>query len=362
MNTVRTKISDITTEMVECDRENKMKIEEACNNYKKDIRVLWRKLKQPGEPEQLPSGLTLLEQLKALKLQLSRLEEKRNQIMGQFRSLIEEERALASKLGLEAVYIDEDTIPEKDEMQRVEDNLRKMIRVKEERETHMFTMKEQIVALLDRLGMDLNATTLSSVLDGDDEYDSLKSSDLRSVQHTMEELKTTLDQKRDEVEALMSDISNLYSRLSIPATEQCPLSTGQVCGVEELIRDDNLNQLRQEKLKLEVMKNENLKIIVDNAKSELTELWKLCMVGQKEQELFLSGLVEDTDETLGDVETEISRLGRYHAMHKDTLQKMAMFIDLCDLAPSGSSSMTIRWLRVQTLPRSWATFTFTREY
>ena len=85
MNTVRTKISDITTEMVECDRENKMKIEEACNNNKKDIRVLWRKLKQPGEPEQLPSGLTLLEQLKALKLQLTSLEEKRNEIMGQFR-------------------------------------------------------------------------------------------------------------------------------------------------------------------------------------------------------------------------------------------------------------------------------------
>ena len=85
MDTVRTKISDITTEMVECDRENKMKIEEACNNYKKDIRVLWRKLKQPGEPEQLPGGLTLLEQLKALKLHLKSLEEKRNEIMGQFR-------------------------------------------------------------------------------------------------------------------------------------------------------------------------------------------------------------------------------------------------------------------------------------
>ena len=85
MDTVRTKISDITTEMVECDRENKMKIEEACNNYKKDIRVLWRKLKQSGEPEQLPSGLTLLEQLKALKLQLTSLEENRNEIMGQFR-------------------------------------------------------------------------------------------------------------------------------------------------------------------------------------------------------------------------------------------------------------------------------------
>ena len=85
MHTVRTKISDITTEMVECDRDNKMKIEEVCNNLKKDIRVLWRKLKKSGEPEQIPSGLTLLEQQKKLKLALVSLEERRKEIMGQFR-------------------------------------------------------------------------------------------------------------------------------------------------------------------------------------------------------------------------------------------------------------------------------------
>jgi hypothetical protein len=85
MDTVRTKISDITTEMVECDRDNKMKIEEVCNNLKKDTRVLWRKLKKLGEPDQLPSGLTLLEQQKTLKLTLVGLEERRKEIMGQFR-------------------------------------------------------------------------------------------------------------------------------------------------------------------------------------------------------------------------------------------------------------------------------------
>ena len=66
--------------------------------------------------------------------------------------------------------IDEDTMPEKEAVAQVEDSLKKMIRVKEERETHMFTMKEKIVLLLDTMGMDLNATTLSSVLDGDDNF------------------------------------------------------------------------------------------------------------------------------------------------------------------------------------------------
>ena len=85
MNTVRTKVSDITIEMVECDRENKMKIEEACNILKKSVRVMWRKLKKSGEPEPVRSGITLIEQQKCLKMSLLSLEEERSEIMGHFR-------------------------------------------------------------------------------------------------------------------------------------------------------------------------------------------------------------------------------------------------------------------------------------
>ena len=83
-STVVMKISDITTEMVECDRENKMKIEEACHNLKKDIRVMMRKLKKSDEPE-IADELTLLEQQKQLKMNLVSLEKERNAIMGEFR-------------------------------------------------------------------------------------------------------------------------------------------------------------------------------------------------------------------------------------------------------------------------------------
>ena len=88
--------------------------------------------------------------------------------------MIDEERALATKLGLDAVYIDEDSIPEKEDMARVEENRRKMALVKEERESQMYTMKENIVTLLDCLGMDRKAT----VLDGEDIFDSLKLTNL----------------------------------------------------------------------------------------------------------------------------------------------------------------------------------------
>ena len=85
-STVVIRISDITTEMVECDRENKMKIEEACHNLRKDIRVMRKKLKKSvAEPETADDEATLLEQQKRLKTYLLSLEKERNDIMGEFR-------------------------------------------------------------------------------------------------------------------------------------------------------------------------------------------------------------------------------------------------------------------------------------
>ena len=128
-----------------------------------------------------------------------------------------------------------------------------------------------------------------------------KLSDLKSVQHTMEELTTTLDQKKVEVSALMKDIASLYVRLDMPSSKQCPLSTGQVCGVEELIKEENLVQLKEEQMKLDRMKRKNMLVIINNAKSELAGLWEACLVGNDEKSHFLAGIEGETDEILAEL-------------------------------------------------------------
>ena len=248
------------------------------------------------------------------------------------RSLIEEERTLAFKLGLEAVRIDEDTIPDKEDITRVEDNLRGLTKIKEERETRMFTMKEHIVAIMETLGMDMNATMLSLALDGEDDRDSLKLTDLRSIQHTMDELKRSLEHRKVEVQELLKDITSLYTRLNIPELEQCPLSTGRVCGEEDLVHEEKFHLLKEEKMRLERIKIANMKIIVGNAKSELFDLWEACMVGEEERGVFLNNLNDNADGVLSVIENEISRFQNYQRLHKDTFSKLSTFVGLCDLA------------------------------
>jgi len=269
---------------------------------------------------------------KQLKLNFLSLERERNEKMTEFRSMIDEERALAVKLGLEAVDVDEDTIPSQEDISRVENNLRRLVKVKDEREIQVFTMKEKIITLMDKLGMDMNATTLSLVLDGDDRLDSLKPDDLRSVQHTMDELTKSVEEREVEVNELRKDINNMYTRLNVQPADHCPLATGRVCGLEDLIKEDYIHQLREEKLKLDQIKRVNMRIIIDNAKSELSTLWEECMVGEDEQAVFLNSLDEDDDSALIAIEAEIRRLQEYHNQYKDIFQKLSAYVDLSFLA------------------------------
>jgi len=332
MTTVKIRICEITNEMVECDRENKLKIEEACDNLKKDITVLRSKLEKSEELVLVPDELPLKEQHRQLNLCLRALVKEGNEVMGVFRALINEERMLAIKLGLEVVGIDEDTIPNKADVGKIKESIRNLVKVKEERETLIFTMKEKIVTLMETLGMGANASTLSLVLDGNEPLDSLKLDDIRGIQHTMDELVKSVEERKVEVKKLISNIVNMYTRLDIQPSDQCPFATEKGCGEEELMKEENFQRLKEEELKLHEIKRENMGSFLIKAKSELFHLWEVCMVGEEQQGVFLNSLDEDNiDIALAAIEVEIRRLREYYKDHKDIFVKLSAFVDLCSL-------------------------------
>ena len=56
------------------------------------------------------------------------------------------------------------------------------------------------------------------------------------------------------------------------------------------------------------------------------------MIDEDKKELFQSGLQGEFDDALVDIELEIRRLQKYYLLHKETLHKLTVFMDLCDLA------------------------------
>ena len=86
IETVSDKITKITTEMVECDEDNKRMIEGNCRDLRRKIHDLQGKLKSCRELHVFPSDcFTLMEQYSNLKQILVKLEKNRLEIMEQFR-------------------------------------------------------------------------------------------------------------------------------------------------------------------------------------------------------------------------------------------------------------------------------------
>ena len=111
------------------------------------------------------------------------------------------------------MYFDDDEIPNQETTDRIADITSALLSKQEEREHEMFTLKEEICKLVELLGVDMDATSLSFALDGDMPVISLKPTDVKVLQDTIDELKSTLNARK--LESLnMIDKENLQATIN----------------------------------------------------------------------------------------------------------------------------------------------------
>merc|ERR550519_74613 len=96
----------------------------------------------------------------------------------------------------------------------------------------------------------MNATSLSLVLDDNAMCYSIKEDDLKKVEHSIEQFKTELDNRRLQVKVLIREIFRLYARLNIsaPSFHSLLSSAGDIDDVNNLVKEEKLDQLKKEKL------------------------------------------------------------------------------------------------------------------
>ena len=83
--TVSAKISNVTAEMVDCDTRNRDKIKKKCETQRERIKELLLKLRLSRCHEEVCEELSLVEQNRQLAQHLKTLEDKMEDIMGNFR-------------------------------------------------------------------------------------------------------------------------------------------------------------------------------------------------------------------------------------------------------------------------------------
>ena len=116
------------------------------------------------------------------------------------RALLNKERSLAKALGEETLGVDESKIPSTATMRRVELKVEELGLLFEEREEAMFAIKEEVIHLLDVLGLDLNATSVEEMfIVNQEQFESLQYQDMESARQTLGNLRRKVEAKKQEV-------------------------------------------------------------------------------------------------------------------------------------------------------------------
>ena len=185
---------------------------------------------------------------------------------------MDNEARLATKLGIAIDKKDFSLVPVVEMIGSLEKNIEELKQEVEESDMKMFSMKEEVVVLLEALEMDMNATNLDEMLVGNEENVSLKKTDLEKVEATLENLRKKV--KCKDAETLVQKVGKLYERLRVPQEERSALASGRVCGLEELAREGNIEEVRQELGRLLGMKVAMMSEILENARQDLEQVWQ----------------------------------------------------------------------------------------
>ena len=331
VKTVGDRVSAITTDMVECDRGNRGKMVSRCEEQKEQIRQKLQILGVQEEMEDGLSNLTLSEQNKQLSIRLQELEQREEEMMDKYRWSKEEEGKLTLKLDIPA--LDLDCVPSSENVTKIEEHIAELHRVEEEREQSIFTMKEEIMKLSDALDMDLNTTSLTTLLVmNDQQLDFLRQRDLDLVKCRLKDLRAQAVNRQTEMKEMMEQIEVLYEKMDVSQDDQCPLITGHVSAIEELIKTENMELVEEELRKLKKLRLTNIGKIVERSEAMLVVLWNDCMVGDKARKVFLDAACEDPEEEVQRIDRTIKEMQIYNEKNQEVLKVLKKFLNRCELA------------------------------
>ena len=245
--TVTSKVQKVTESMVTCDTKYRDKLERRCKEQQAQVDALRQELEAGGiKVEAMVATMTSLgTQNRDLRDKLHELEMVKEKQMLQIRlrfcfhfvqcsfqfffilienfyhkvivncqkiprALLAKEVSLAKTLGVKSLEVNSRRLPDTNTVKRLEKQVEDLTRLSEEREQKMFTIKEEVIHLLDVLDLDLNATSIEEMLIvNQDQFDALQSKDVESAQQTLNNLREKVEVKKNEVCSLPFTLSYL---------------------------------------------------------------------------------------------------------------------------------------------------------
>ncbi|CAK6442423.1 unnamed protein product [Pipistrellus nathusii] len=304
-------IKDLLDMMIAEEESLKARLIKSIGNCQKELAVLCSELHV--EPFQEEGEPTILQLEKDLRTQVELMRKQKKERKRELKLLTEQDQELCEVLCMPPYDIDSDAVPSLEELNQFRQHLATLRETKASRREEFVTIKRQIILCMEELDHTPDTSFERDVVCEDEDAFCLSLENIAALQKLLQQLEVRKSQNEEECEGLRAQIRELWDRLQIPEEEREAVEAMAMDGSKAKVK----KALQLEVDRLEELKMQNMKKVIEAIRVELAKYWDQCFYSQEQRQAFAAYYDEDYTESLLQAhDAEVARLRNYFEVHR----------------------------------------------
>ncbi|KAF3818049.1 hypothetical protein GH733_014921 [Mirounga leonina] len=311
---VKKHIKDLLDMMIAEEESLKERLIKSISICQKELNTLCSELHV--EPFQEEGETTILQLEKDLRTQVELMRKQKKERKQELKLLQEQDQELCEILCMPHYDIDSTSVPSLEELSQFRQHVATMRETKASRREEFVNIKRQIILCMEELDHTPDTSFERDVVCEDEDAFCLSLENIATLQKLLRQLEMRKSQNEAVCEGLRAQIRELWDRLQIPAEEREAVAT-VMTGSKAKVR----KALQLEVDRLEELKMQNMKKVIEAIRVELAQYWDQCFYSQEQRQAFAPYYAEDYTENLLQLhDAEIVRLRNYYEVHKELFE------------------------------------------
>ncbi|XP_077939472.1 protein regulator of cytokinesis 1 [Gasterosteus aculeatus] len=279
----------------------------------KELHNLCSELQLPSFEEE--DGCTMLQMEKNSRTRLEVMKGHKKQRMEELKGLVSKDRELCGILSTTPFYIDTDCTPSLKQLEAYHAYMDDLTKEKERRHEEFVAVKKEIIVFMEDLERNPETSFEMDVIYEDEEEFCLSIDNMAALKLFLSQLQEHKAENERCCSALRSKIHELWERLLIPQEEREAFSEHMV-----KTKKRNVEALQAEVQRLEVLKMQSMKTVIEAIRAEIALFWEKCFYSEEQRQSFVPYYDDDfTEELLNLHEAEIGTLKMCYEGHRTLL-------------------------------------------
>ncbi|XP_051004745.1 protein regulator of cytokinesis 1 isoform X3 [Acomys russatus] len=310
---VKKHIKDLLDRMIAEEESLRERLLKSISVCQKELSGLCSELQV--KPYHEEKETTILQLEKDLRTQVELMRKQKKERKQELKLLQEQDQELCEILCMPPSDVDSTSLPTVEELNLFRQRVATLRETKESRHEQFVNLKRKIILCMEELEHTPDTSFEKDVVCEDESAFCLSLENITTLQKLLQQLETRKSQNEAECEALRAQIRELWDRLQVPEEEREPVAA--MTGSKAKIR----NALLLEVDRLEGLKMQNIKQVIETIRVELAQFWDQCFYSQEQRRAFAPYYSEDYTENLLHLhDTEVIRLKNYYEVHKELFE------------------------------------------